>query len=349
MQQNIVEIQVPAGLPEDPQETEAGVMFEHNAAALRFVLDAAYLLPEYRYYLEFVTANGVQRTEYLTPDEDGAILFSVPVDVTAQMTALCCLNVVAFDEAGVTQQLVKCKRVYLYFSPLENTDKQLCADYAFSVNTLLEAIQNGTFRGEQGERGEKGEKGDKGDKGDPGVDVDETVTETSQNPVAAAGIAAYVEEKRERLVGVVELGEGETLDEAMLTTDLQGKPFRLGHMYLYAHLVFDTDEPSFNIRIRSDAGVRYFVYHQFKDAASVKELDVFLEAHISSVLTQSRFVYGTAAQGLDAAEQKITLCNTVPTGIQDVRLALSEGSGAVRIPLLAGSRIVVTGTDWCEG
>ena len=166
---------------------------------------------------------------------------------------------------------------------------------------------------------------------------------------AAAGIAAYVEEKRERLVGVVELGEGETLDEAMLTTDLRGKPFRLGHMYLYAHLVFDTDAPSFNIRIRSDAGVRYFVYHQFKDAASVKEMDLFLEAHTSSVLTQSRFVYGTAAQGLDAAEQKITLCNTVQTGIQDVRLSLSEDSGAVRIPLLAGSRIVVTGTDWCEG
>ncbi len=165
MQQNIVEIEVPAGLPDEPQEEAAGVMYEHNATALRFVLDPAYIRPEYRYYLEFVTVGGVKRTEYLTPDGDDAILFSLPVDVTAQMTALCCLNIVATGEAGVTEQLVKCKRVNLRFSPLENTEKQLCDAYAFSVNMLLEAIRCGTF------------KGDKGDKGDAYILTDADKTE----------------------------------------------------------------------------------------------------------------------------------------------------------------------------
>ena len=81
MKQNIVEIQVPEGLSEAPQETAGGVMYEHNATALRFLLDPVYISPEYRYYLEFVTVNGVNRTDYLTPDEENAIEFSIPADI----------------------------------------------------------------------------------------------------------------------------------------------------------------------------------------------------------------------------------------------------------------------------
>lgn len=154
MKQNIVEIQVPEGLSEAPEEARGGVMYEHNATALRFLLDPVYIQPEYRYYLEFVTVNGVNRTDYLTPDEKNAIEFSIPADITSQMTALCCLNIVSVNEAGKTEQLIKSKSVNLYFSVFENTEKKLNADYAFSVNALLEAIKNGTFKGDKGDKGD---------------------------------------------------------------------------------------------------------------------------------------------------------------------------------------------------
>lgn len=187
MKQNIVEIQVPGGLSEAPEDAQGGVMYEHNATALRFLLDPVYISPEYRYYLEFVTVNGVYRTDYLTSDEENAIEFSIPADITSRMTALCCLNIVSVNEAGKTEQLIKSKSVNLYFSVFENTEKKLAADYAFSVNALLEAIKNGTF------------KGDKGDKGDSYI-----LTEADKTEIADTVNNAFYGlplEKRETLVG----------------------------------------------------------------------------------------------------------------------------------------------------
>lgn len=346
MKQNIVEIQVPEGLSEAPQETAGGVMYEHNATALRFLLDPVYISPEYRYYLEFVTVNGVNRTDYLTPDEENAIEFSIPADITSQMTALCCLNIVSVNEAGKTEQLIKSKSVNLYFSVFENTEKKLAADYAFSVNALLEAIQNGTFRGEKGDKGEQGEKGDKGDKGDPGVTVDTAVTETSQNPVASSGIFDYVKLKRERVLGRLELGEGESLEEAVINTDLQGAPFLVGSIKVYAHLVFNTDVPEMNLRVRSDKGARYFTLTH--SLVPKGELDVFVEAYASSIFTEATTVYGDAEQGLVEAKETRTLSDSIKKGIADVLISLNESNGNVRIPLLPGTKILVTGTDWCE-
>lgn len=346
MKQNIVEIQVPEGLSEAPQETAGGVMYEHNATALRFLLDPVYISPEYRYYLEFVTVNGVNRTDYLTPDEENAIEFSIPADITSQMTALCCLNIVSVNEAGKTEQLIKSKSVNLYFSVFENTEKKLAADYAFSVNALLEAIQNGTFRGEKGDKGEQGEKGDKGDKGDPGVTVDTAVTETSQNPVASSGIFDYVKLKRERVLARLELGEGESLEEAVINTDLQGAPFLVGNIKVYAHLVYETAVPLMNLRLRSDNGTRYFAY--IINLVPSGELDVFMEANASSLLTEAMTVYGNAGQGINQAASSVTLCDNVSKGISDVRVSLNENIDSVRIPLLPGTKILVTGTDWCE-
>lgn len=169
MQQNIVTVEVPASLPEPAQEISAGNMYEHNATALEFVLDETLVSADYKYYLEFVTLGGVSRTEYLTPDETGKILFSVPQAVTAQMTALCVLNIVQVSDDGVTEQLIKAQTVRLHFSPLENTEKQLCADYEFTINSLLAAIENDTF------------KGDKGDKGDAYILTDADKTEIASH------------------------------------------------------------------------------------------------------------------------------------------------------------------------
>ena len=169
MQQNIVTVEVPAALPEPAQDLLAGNMYEHNATVLEFVLDEALVSANYRYYLEFVTVSGVSRTEYFTPDEERKIRFSVPQEISAQMTALCVLNIVQVSGDGVTEQLIKAQTVRLYFSPLENTEKRLCADYEFTINSLLAAIENGTF------------KGDKGDKGDAYILTDTDKTEIASH------------------------------------------------------------------------------------------------------------------------------------------------------------------------
>ncbi len=154
MNEKIIELEVKPDSPDETVEAAGGTMFEHNATALSFCLSPEYCLPEYKYYLEFVTVHGVLRTEYLIPNEAHKIIFSIPQEVTSQMTALAVLNIVAFDAAGKTKQLIKSQKVRLYFCNLENTDKTLCENYAFSVNQLLEAIQNGTFKGEKGDKGE---------------------------------------------------------------------------------------------------------------------------------------------------------------------------------------------------
>lgn len=343
MKQNIVEIQVPAGLSEAPEEAQGGVMYEHNATALRFLLDPVYIAPEYRYYLEFVTVNGVRRTDYLTPDEENAIEFSIPADITSQMTALCCLNIVSVNEAGKTEQLIKSKSVNLYFSVFENTEKKLNADYAFSVNALLEAIQNGTFKGEKGDRGEQGEKGDKGDKGDPGVTVDTSVTETSQNPVASSGIFDYVNLKRERVLARLEVGEGESVPGVVFSKDLQNNSFLLDEIKVYAHLVYDSEAASSSLRISTDGGRRFLTY--LANQASSGTLDIFVVASASEVFTAALSIYGTATQGTTPNSSFVTICDRVKSGFSDLWLSMNEEQGLVRIPLLPGSKILVTGTD----
>lgn len=154
MIQNILKIQVPMSVQETEETVSAGNMYEHNATALQFLPDEAFLQSDYRFYAEFVTVKGVARTEYLTPDKAGAITVSLPQEITAQMTAMCVFNIVQIGNSGKTEQLIKAKKVRLYFSNLENTERLLDADYAFSVNTLLEAIYNNTFKGDKGDKGD---------------------------------------------------------------------------------------------------------------------------------------------------------------------------------------------------
>lgn len=154
MKQNILNVAVTAAPETDGAALSAGKMYEHNATAVCFLMDESLILPEYRYYVEFVTVSGTARTQYLTPDAQNQITVELPIEITAQMTALCVLNIVKVAENGKTEQVIKAKTVRLYFSSLENTDRLIDEEHAFSVNQLLEAIRQNTFKGEKGEKGD---------------------------------------------------------------------------------------------------------------------------------------------------------------------------------------------------
>lgn len=154
MKQNILQIAVSAAPEVQTDALQAGKMYEHNATALTFTLEESLVLSEYRYYVEFVTVSGTARTAYLTPDENNQITVDLPVEVTAQMTALGVFNIVQIAENGKTEQVIKAKTVRLYFSALENTDRLIDENHAFSVNQLLEAIRQNTFKGEKGDKGD---------------------------------------------------------------------------------------------------------------------------------------------------------------------------------------------------
>lgn len=337
MKQNIVEIQVPAGLSEAPEEAQGGVMYEHNATALRFVLDPVYIAPEYRYYLEFVTVNGVNRTEYLTPDEENAIEFSIPADITSQMTALCCLNVVAVNEAGKTEQLIKSKSVNLYFSVFENTEKKLAADYAFSVNALLEAIKNGTF---------KGEKGDPGEKGDAGVSVDETVTDDSQNPVSSAGLYSFVQQARERPLIQYQVPEGETVTGFICDTDMDNNLLGLSNMTLYARLMFKPKSDKAILRISANYGMQYLLYTEIDTSNWM--VDLVIRTTASRLLVASTAYFGLATQGNDACLIKNSIALGSSNGIGNINISLTDAESGETLPLMEGTEIFATGTNMYE-
>lgn len=337
MKQNIVEIQVTEGFPEAPQETQGGVMYEHNATALRFLLDPVYIAPEYRYYLEFVTVNGVNRTDYLTPDEENAIEFSIPADITSQMTALCCLNIVAVNEAGKTEQLIKSKSVNLYFSVFENTEKKLAADYAFSVNALLEAIKNGTF---------KGDKGDPGEKGDAEVTIDETVTADSQNPVSSAGIYAFTRAGTERKIAHRQVVGAEEYQSLVIEQDTEGNAFSLGSVTLYGRLIFAPQSERALISVTYNSGNGWLLYGEF--AASSWMVDMVIRARASGVLVSTVGLYGFVSQGKDACDMKPSLAAGVSRGIESIEIALQDAESGERLPLLEGSDILITGYDFIQ-
>lgn len=240
----------------------AGTMYEHNATTLVFEIDAQYISPQYRYYIEFSLPTGVVRTEYLTPNESNKISFDMPASLTSSMNMLCYFNVVKINETTYeTEKLIKAKEIKLCFSPIASCDDTLRDEYDFSVNSLLEAVKNGDFKGDKGDRGlqgekgakgdkgekgdkgdkgdrglqgDKGEKGDKGDKGDVGpiVTVDSEMSDTSENAVQNKAVKAYVDQKTSKESRLI---YSETLSEAVksirITRDMIGENLNLSEVY----------------------------------------------------------------------------------------------------------------------
>lgn len=316
----------------------AGTMYEHNATTLVFEIDAQYISPQYRYYLEFALPTGVVRTEYLTPNESGKISFDLPASLTSSMSMLCYFNVVEINETTYdTKKLIKAKEIKLCFSPIVACDDALREEYDFSVNSLLEAVKNGDFKGDKGDTGAqgikgdkgdrgatgaqglKGEKGDKGDKGDtgpqgprgetgPSVAIDAAMSDTSENPVQNKVVKKYADDKiKYRIINDITITE----DISVFSTsqDDNGNAFDLQKLFFLFIGKFDAALSNKPLSLSVKKGIQYLMYKSFTVAAD-KECSLWLEADnflrtssasgIKSTYSDDflkQFSYGTA-QGL---------------------------------------------------
>lgn len=251
----------------------AGTMYEHNATTLVFEIDAQYISPQYRYYIEFALPTGVVRTEYLTPNESNKISFDMPASLTSRMSMLCYFNVVKINETTYeTEKLIKAKEIKLCFSPIASCDDMLRDEYDFSVNSLLEAVKNGDFKGDKGDRGlqgekgikgdkgekgdkgdkgdrglqgDKGEKGDKGDKGDvgPSVAIDTAMSDTSENPVQNKAVKWYIDDKTKQGRLIYQTTLTEDVRQISISKDSSGQEFLLNN---FAVIVCIPASPTLN-------------------------------------------------------------------------------------------------------
>lgn len=251
----------------------AGTMYEHNATTLVFEIDAQYISPQYRYYIEFSLPTGVVRTEYLTPNESNKISFDMPASLTSRMSMLCYFNVVKINETTYeTEKLIKAKEIKLCFSPIVSCDDTLRDEYDFSVNSLLEAVKNGDFKGDKGDRGlqgekgikgdkgekgdkgdkgdrglqgDKGEKGDKGDKGDvgPSVAIDTAMSDTSENPVQNKAVKGYIDDKTKQGHLIYQTTLTEDVRQISISKDSSGQEFLLNN---FAVIVCIPASPTLN-------------------------------------------------------------------------------------------------------
>lgn len=136
----------------------AGVMWEHNATALKFNIAPEYT-GDYKYYIEYRSLLGTKvRTEYLTLDtQTNTIIYQIPVTMTCLKGVECYFNIISIDDDGNTVQVVKPRKFCLTFEYSPDTDNSIAKGNDFSVNALFEAIRLGTFKGDKGDNGDKGE------------------------------------------------------------------------------------------------------------------------------------------------------------------------------------------------
>ena len=151
MENKIISIDITSDTQGEIKEN-AGVMWEHNATTLKLNI-APECVGDYKHYIEYSSITGKKvRTEYLTLDtETNTILYDIPVVMTSQGSVECYFNIITVDEDGNTVQVVKPRKFCLSFDYSPDTDNSIAEAHNFSINTLLEAIEKGTFKGDKGE------------------------------------------------------------------------------------------------------------------------------------------------------------------------------------------------------
>lgn len=356
----------------------AGIMYEHNATDLVFEIAQEYISDSYRYYIDFVLPAGTVRTQYLTPDENNKISFTLPASLTRSMNMLCYFNVVEINaDTYETEKLIKAKEVKLCFSVIASADDNLREEYDFSVNSLLEAVKNGDFKGdkgdkgdtgekgeqgikgdtgEQGPKGEQGEKGDKGDKGDPGekgekgdkgedgTTVDPSVSENSDNAVSSSAVYDFVKKNTGRVIFSAEVADGETVEEYIINKDLDGKAFSLKGLKIFLVAKCATDVENITVKLRTDYGERYLA-HLYK-VANTGSLFIFCDTDAENgYFTHSRVSYGTGGQGTTASTAASVISSAKNIYINNLFVGFFELNGSTHIPFTAGTKILVVGED----
>ena len=356
----------------------AGIMYEHNATDLVLEIAQEYISDSYRYYIDFVLPTGTVRTQYLTPDENNKISFTLPASLTRSMNMLCYFNVVEINaDTYETEKLIKAKEVKLCFSVIASADDNLREEYDFSVNSLLEAVKNGDFKGdkgdkgdtgekgeqgikgdtgEQGPKGEQGEKGDKGDKGDPGekgekgdkgedgTTVDPSVSENSDNAVSSSAVYDFVKKNTGRVIFSAEVADGETVEEYIINKDLDGKAFSLKGLKIFLVAKCATDVENITVKLRTDYGERYLA-HLYK-VANTGSLFIFCDTDTENgYFTHSRVSYGTGGQGTTASTAASVISSAKNIYINNLFVGFFELNGSTHIPFTAGTKILVVGED----
>ncbi len=284
----------------------AGIMYEHNATTLVFEIAQEYISDSYRYYIDFVLPAGTVRTQYLTPDENNKISFIMPASLTRSMNMLCYFNVVEINaDTYETQKLIKAKEVKLCFSVIASADDNLREEYDFSVNSLLEAVKNGDFKGDKGDKGDKGEKGEKGDTGErgpqgergiegpkgdkgeigpqgpqgeqgPSVEIDAEMSDASENPVQNKAVKSYIDGKgKYRIINDITITED--ISAFSTAQDDNGNAFDLQKLFFLFIGKFDEALSAKPLSLSVKRGNQYLMYKSFTVAAD-KECALWLEA-----------------------------------------------------------------------
>lgn len=155
MERKIIDIEISPETLDESLAENAGVMWEHNATRLVFHIDSRYA-GDYSYYIEYRSLIGSRvRTQNLAFNEaDNTVVYDIPVEMSSLMGVECFFNIVSVDEDGMTTQVIKPKKFCLDFTSSPDTDNTISRENDFSVNALLEAIRNNTFKGEKGDKGD---------------------------------------------------------------------------------------------------------------------------------------------------------------------------------------------------
>ena len=155
MERKTISIDITPDTLDEAYEDKAGVMWEHNAVSIIFNIDPRFV-GDYRYYIEYRSFLGtLVRTVNLTLNKaNNTVTYAIPAEMSSLMSVECFFNIVSVDGDGNTLQIIKPKRFCLDFGRAPDTDNTLAKINGFTVNSLLEAIRNGAFKGEKGDKGD---------------------------------------------------------------------------------------------------------------------------------------------------------------------------------------------------
>lgn len=175
------------------------------------------------------------------------------------------------------------------------------------------------------------------------VNIDDEMSDTSENPVQNKVVKSYVDKSGLRLINKIELGTGDTAEMLSITKDKYGNDFELNEIFFTAHFVFDAVASSnCAIRIRTDGGQRYMVIKS-SVPLSTGLITCSGAANAHNGILSTTAVYSTvdSPQQSDTMFGMIAKANNINYGLKNIEAFLLLNSSMVQ--LKEGSFIEVWG------